>query len=70
MWTCILGAKNMVRYQVFLPSTVPPILKLSDYTPIESNSACSGGMTIVDVAILIVRSLTCSDFINTLDTPL
>ena len=39
------------------------------YTPIVSNTACDG-VTIIDVAILMVKSLTCSDIIDTQDTPL
>ena len=46
----------------------------SDCTPIILKAIMlvggGGGVTVVDVDILMVRSLTCSDFIDTRDIPL
>ena len=53
--------------EVFLSSLIAgPFsidMLLPGYTPIVSNIAYGVGVTIVDVAILMARSLTCSDVI-------
>ena len=60
----------MMMHQCFGVKFVSGIsILICCYTPIITNIAC-GGLTIVDVAILMVRSLTCSDVIDTRDTPI